>query len=150
MVIEVGLVTAIQDWVGEPASQQPAGQGLVTQVRTLELGGETEEELPEIDVGEWSPDGDTFLCGTDLVRFDGDRRSLGANELSLRPAAAAGLQQVGAIGDLVDLAGVEPVGDPLGGVQAAPVEIPVRQPAGDEGVQQVPDEPPPRNAAAAR
>src|SRR5438093_96042 len=63
MVIEVGLVTAIQDWVGEPASQQPAGQGLVTQVRTLELGGETEEELPEIDVGEWSPDGDTFLCG---------------------------------------------------------------------------------------
>src|SRR5438034_10179383 len=90
MIIEVRLVAAIEDGVGERASEQAAGQGLVTLVRTLHLGGETEEELPQVHVGEGAPHRDTGDGGAYLSGLDRDRRAFGAEELQLLPPLTAG------------------------------------------------------------
>ena len=86
MVVEEGLVPAIEDRVWYPPAQQAANQALGAQVRALELGGETEKELPQVDVSKGAPHGYACQRGAELVGLHGDRASLERAELLMGPA----------------------------------------------------------------
>ena len=72
MVVEYGLAAALENRARQSAAQQTADQTLGAQVRTLEFGGKTEKELPQVDVGEGAPHRDARQRGAQLVGLHGD------------------------------------------------------------------------------
>src|SRR5687767_791790 len=72
VIVEDCLALAVKDFVGENAAHPSAHEALETKIRALDLGRKRQEELPEINVSEWSANRYAHLRRAGLVRLDAD------------------------------------------------------------------------------